>query len=88
MSKHGKMLSHKVIWEDKTNGYCKGRLELGQASDGTQVIHILKPISAKEEVWGFTLFQSHYACIKKEIEYLMKLNGKAEVEKELGVKIE
>lgn len=85
--KHGKIISHQVIWEDKTKGYKKGRLERAKASDGTEVLHILKPISPQEKIWGFTLFQSHYTCIKTEIEHLVELNGKAEVEKELGVKI-
>ena len=88
MGKHGRIISHKVIWEDKTEGHDKGRLERAKASDGTEVIHILKPISQKEYGWGFTLFQSHYTCIKTEIKHLVELNGKEEVEKELNIKIQ
>ena len=83
VGKHGNIEGWETLYIDKSEGNAKAQIAI--ATDGTKVFHILKPISQKEKDWGFTLYQPSYESMKTEIKAMVKLYGRKEVERELGI---
>jgi len=85
--KHGKIIKYTDVFEEKKSKHHPPKIQIALKEDGKEDVHIINPISTNESKWGFTLHVISYEAIKVILRELVRINGKSEVEKELGIKI-
>ena len=85
--KHGKLKEHPILYIEETSSHHKPIIEKAKYEDGSEAIIVMNPISPNEKGWGFTLHIPSYEGLKVILQGLVDINGKEEVERELGIKI-
>ena len=80
-----KLVKYKDLWVEESRKVIK--IQKTELTDGSTQIHLFAVLSKWDKEHGVFMFSPSYESIRSEIEGLVEIYGKAEVEKELGVKI-
>ena len=85
--KRGAVLEYEDMFVEYTSNHHAPKIQKAKMECGCESIHIIKPIASNERRWGFTLYVPSYKGIRTIIQGLVEINGKEEVERELGIEI-
>ena len=85
-TRHGKVVEYKDIFVEPVTHHAP-KIQKEKMEDGYEAIQIINPISPNERKWGFTRHIPSYEGLKVILQGLVDINGKEEVERELGIRI-
>ena len=85
--KHGKIVKWKDIFVEDYGRYTNPKIQICDAEDGTKFLHVFIPIAKHEKGRGYAHYLPSWKGLRAMIDGLIEIYNKAEVEKELGIKI-